>query len=61
MIPDRKGEKLMVKVRKRVKYDEDSTVKGRFNSMHDKSVYEVGYPYQIFDRPNSLLRYKLKT
>ena len=34
----------MGKVRKRVRYDDTSTGKGGYNSMHDKSLYEVEYP-----------------
>ena len=44
MLPDRKGEKLMGKFRKRVRYDDTSTGKGNYNAMHDKSLYEVEYP-----------------
>ena len=40
----RKGEKLMRKVRKRVKYDDSSTGEGNYNLMHNKSLYEVEYP-----------------
>ena len=43
-LPGRKGEKLMVNVRKHVKYDESSTGKGNYNPMNDKSLYEVEYP-----------------
>ena len=41
MPPDRKGEKLMGKVRKRVKYDKSSTGKVDYDYMHDKSLYAV--------------------
>ena len=44
MLPYRKGEKIMRKVRKRIKYDEWSTGKVNYNTMHDKSLYEVEYP-----------------
>ena len=44
VLPDWKGEKLMGKVRKRVRYDNTSTGKGNYNAMHDKSLYEVDYP-----------------
>ena len=44
MIPDWKDEKLMGKVRKRVRYDEKITGKGNYNAMHDKFLYEVEYP-----------------
>ena len=41
VIPDREGEKLMGKVRKRARYDGTSTGKGNYNAIHDKSLYEV--------------------
>ena len=41
VLPDQKGEKLMGKVRKRVRYDDTSTGEGNYNSMHDKYLYEV--------------------
>ena len=44
MLPDRKGKKIMGKVRKRVRYDDTSTGGGNYNAMHDKSLYEVEYP-----------------
>ena len=44
MLPDRKGEKLMGKVRKRVRCDDTSTGEGNYNAMHDKYLYEVEYP-----------------
>ena len=44
MLPDKKGEKLMGKVRKRVRYDDTSSGKVNYNAMHDKSLYEVEYP-----------------
>ena len=44
MIPDRKGEKLMGEVRKRVRYNETSTGEGNYNAMHGKSLYEVEFP-----------------
>ena len=44
VLPDRDVEKLMGKVRKRVIYDNTSTGKGNYNSMHDNSLYEVEYP-----------------
>ena len=44
MLPDCKGKKLMGKFIKRVKYDESSTGEGNYNTMHDKSLYEVEYP-----------------
>ena len=39
VLPDWKGEKLMGKFRKRVRYDDTSTGEGNYNSMHDKSLY----------------------
>ena len=44
LIPDRKGERLMEKVEKCVRYDDTSTGEGNYNTMHDKSLYEVEYP-----------------
>ena len=44
MLPDCKGEKLMGKVRKRVRYYDTSTGGGDYNAIHDKSLYEVEYP-----------------
>ena len=44
MLPDWNGEKLMVKVRKRVIYDDTSTGEVNYNAMQDKSLYEVEYP-----------------
>ena len=44
MLPYRKGEKLMEKVRKRVRYDDSSIGEGTYNAIHDKSLYEVEYP-----------------
>ena len=41
VLPDQKDEKLMGKVRKHVRYDETSKVKGNYNTMHDKYLYEV--------------------
>ena len=45
MLPDRKGEKIMREVRKRVRYDDTITGEGNYNAMQDKSLYEVEYPY----------------
>ena len=50
MLPDCKGEKLMGKVRKRVRYDDTSTGEGNYNAMHDKSLYEVEFPDQTTDQ-----------
>ena len=44
MLPNRKGEKLIGKVRKCIKDEESSTGKGNDNPMHDKSLYEIEYP-----------------
>ena len=44
MLPDSKGDKLMGKVRKRVRYDDKSTGEGNYNAMNDKSLYEIEYP-----------------
>ena len=43
VIPDRKGEKLVGKFRKRVKYDDTSSGGGDYNAMHDNYLYEVEY------------------
>ena len=39
VLSDRKGDKLMGKVRKHVRYDETSTGKGNYNDMHDRYLY----------------------
>ena len=44
VLPDFKGEKLMRKVRKGVRYDDKSTGKDNSNAMHDKYLYQVEYP-----------------
>ena len=44
MLHDQKGEKLVRKVRKRVRYYDTITVEGNYNSMHENSLYEVEYP-----------------
>ena len=44
VLPDRKGEKLMGKVRKRGIYYDTSKVGGNYNAIHDKYLYEVEYP-----------------
>ena len=44
MLPDRKGEKLMREVSKRVRYDDTSTGEINYNAMHDKYLYEFEYP-----------------
>ena len=36
----------MGKSRKHIKYDETRTGEGQYSSMHDRSVYEVEYPYE---------------
>ena len=43
VVPDRKGEKLMGKARKGVRYDDTSTGEGNYNAMNYKSLYEVEY------------------
>ena len=40
MLPDWKGEKLMVKVSKCIKYDDINTGEGNYNAMYGYSVYE---------------------
>ena len=44
MLPDWKGDKLIRKARKRVRYDDTSTGEGNYNFMHKNSLYEVEYP-----------------
>ena len=44
MLPDNKGEKLMRKISKRIRYDYTSTSEGNYNDMQDKSSYEFEYP-----------------
>ena len=44
MLSDRKGEKIMEKVRKNIKYDDISTGEDPYNTMYDKSAYEAKYP-----------------
>ena len=39
VIPYRKGDKLMGKARKRVRYDDTSTGEGNYNAVRDKSLY----------------------
>ena len=41
MLPDRKGEKLMRKFRKHIKYDDIITGEIHYNGMHKKSVCGV--------------------
>ena len=53
MIPDCKGEKLMVKVRKCIKYYHIITEEGYYNSIHNKSVYEVKYLYGMVNQLTS--------
>ena len=45
VLPYQKGEKIMRKVGKRVRYDDTSTGEGNYNAMHDKYIYEVEYTY----------------
>ena len=44
MLPSCKGEKLMVKVRKCIKYGNISIGGGQYKSIQEKYVYEVKYP-----------------
>ena len=44
MLHDRKGEKIIGKFIKHVRYDDTGTGEGNYNVMHDKSLYEVEYP-----------------
>ena len=44
MLPDRKVEKLMVKVSKHVRYYDKITGGVYYNAMHDNYLYEVEYP-----------------
>ena len=44
VLPDSKCDKPVVKFRKRIKYFNISTGEGRYNSTHDKYIYEVEYP-----------------
>ena len=44
VIPDSKGEKLIVKIGKHIKYDVINTGEGHYNSMHYNYVYELYYP-----------------
>ena len=50
VLPDRKGEIRMEKVSKRIKYDDIITGEGKYNVMHDKSVYEVDYTDGTMDQ-----------
>ena len=43
VLPDQKVEKLIGNVRKCIRYDGTSTVKGNYNAMRNKSLYEVEY------------------
>ena len=43
MLPDCKGEKLMGKPRKQIKYYDIITGGVHYNSMHNNSVYEFEY------------------
>ena len=44
VLPDWKGDKLIVKFRKSIKYDNISKVKGHYNSVHEQFIYTVKYP-----------------
>ena len=38
VLPDQKGDKLMIKVRKRIKYDVIIIEEGHYNPMNEKSI-----------------------
>ena len=42
--PNRRGEKLIEKVRKRIRYYDTSTGEGNYNAICDKSLYKIEYP-----------------
>ena len=44
VLPDWKGDEIMGKASKRVRYYDTSTGEGNYNDMHEKSLYEVEYP-----------------
>ena len=50
VLPDRKGEKLMGKIREHVRYDDTSISKDNYNIIYDKSLYEVEYPYGTMEQ-----------
>ena len=50
VLPDRKGDKIMDKVSKRVRYYDTSTGEGNYNAMHDKSLCEGEYPDGIMEQ-----------
>ena len=50
MLTDQKGEKLMGKVRKCVRYDDTSIGEDNYNDMHDKYLYEVENPSVMMDQ-----------
>ena len=50
VLPDRKGEKLIGKVSKRVRYDDTVAGEGNYNSMHGNSLYEAEYPYGMTEK-----------
>ena len=50
MLPDQKGEKLMGKFRKYIKCDDIITGEDHYNSMQNKSLYEVEYPDRTMDK-----------
>ena len=58
MLLDRKGDKLMGNVRNRIKYDDISTGEGKFNTMQDKSVYEVKYHYVTTEKLKANIIYE---
>ena len=50
MLPDYKGEKLMGKFSKSIKYDGLSIGEGWYNAINDKYLYEVGCPDVTMDK-----------
>ena len=43
-LPNCKGERIMGRVKKRLKYDDSNTSKGNYNTTHSKYLYKVEYP-----------------
>ena len=50
VLTDWKGDKLMRKLMKHIKYDEIITGEDKYNSKHDKYVYEVKYTDIMADK-----------
>ena len=40
----------MGKVSKHIRYDDTHIGEGNYNAMHDKSLYEVKYPYRTMEK-----------